>query len=104
MKYFNELKDVSLSLIDECEQIEIRLSVNIDLFFSIQDHRMNQVMKTLTIVDSIFIPLTFIAGIYGMNFTNMPELNWKWGYYSIWILILIVFLGMLYYFKKKKWF
>ena len=83
MKYFNELKDVSLSLIDECEQIEIRLSVNIDLFFSIQDHRMNQVMKTLTIVDSIFIPLTFIAGIYGMNFTNMPELNWKWGYYSI---------------------
>ena len=104
MKYFNELKDLCLSLIDECDQIDIRLVSNINLFFSLQGHRMNQVMKTLTIVGSIFIPLTFIAGIYGMNFTYMPELSWKWGYLSIWILIILVFLFMLYYFKNKKWF
>ena len=104
MKYFYELKDLCLTLIDECDQIDLRLSGNVNLFFSLQGHRMNQVMKTLTIVATIFIPLTFIAGIYGMNFTNMPELNWKWGYFSVWTIIVIVFVVMLLYFKKKRWF
>jgi len=103
-KYFDELKDISLSLIDDCDQIELRLESNINLFFSIQGHRMNQVMKTLTVVSTIFIPLTFIAGIYGMNFANMPELNWKWGYYGVWLIITIIFAGMLIYFRRKKWF
>ena len=103
-KYYFELKDISLSLIDDCDQIELRLESSINLFFSIQGHRMNQVMKTLTVVSTIFIPLTFIAGIYGMNFVNMPELNWKWGYYGVWLIITIVFVGMLIYFKRKKWF
>jgi magnesium transporter len=65
---------------------------------------MNQVMKTLTVVATIFIPLTFIAGIYGMNFTNMPELHWKYGYFGIWVIIVAVFAVMLIYFKKKKWY
>lgn len=104
IKYFYELRDLCLSLIDDCDYIGVKLDSSINLFFSVQGHRMNQVMKTLTIVATIFIPLTFIAGIYGMNFSNMPELNWKWGYYGVWIVILIVFLGMLVYFKRKKWF
>jgi len=104
IKYYYELKDLCLSLIDDCEKIEIRLESSTNLFFSIQGHRMNQVMKTLTVVATIFIPLTFIAGIYGMNFTNMPELNWKWGYFGIWFIILVVFVIMLNYFKRKKWY
>ncbi|MBI9038475.1 MAG: magnesium/cobalt transporter CorA [Bacteroidales bacterium] len=103
-KYFYELKDLCLSLIDDCDQINMRLESNVNLFFSVQGHRMNQVMKILTVVATIFIPLTFIAGIYGMNFSNMPELNWKWGYLGVWIIILFVFAGMLFYFKKKKWY
>jgi len=104
LKYFDELKDLCLSLIDTCEQLTIRLESSTNLFFSVQGHRMNQVMKTLTVISSIFIPLTFIAGIYGMNFYNMPELNWKWGYLSIWIIIFVIFIGMILFFKKKKWF
>lgn len=104
IKYFLELKDISLTLLDNCDKIESRLESDINLFFSIQGHRMNQVMKTLTIVATIFIPLTFIAGMYGMNFSNMPELNWKYGYFAVWIIIILVFIFMLNYFKRKKWF
>ncbi|MRT91729.1 magnesium/cobalt transporter CorA [Ancylomarina sp. 16SWW S1-10-2] len=104
IKYFYELRDLCLSLIDDCEQIDLRLESSSNLFFSVQGHRMNQVMKTLTIVATIFIPLTFIAGIYGMNFSNMPELNWEWGYLGVWLVILLVFMMMLVYFRKKKWF
>lgn len=104
LKYFYELKDLSLSLIDDCEQIEMRLDSQTNLYFSIQGHRMNQVMKTLTVVATIFIPLTFIAGIYGMNFSNMPELNWKWGYAGIWGIMILVSVLMLGYFRRKKWF
>jgi magnesium transporter len=65
---------------------------------------MNQVMKTLTIVSTIFIPLTFLAGIYGMNFNNMPELKWQNGYFMVLILCLIIAFLMIVYFKRKKWF
>jgi magnesium transporter len=104
IKYFYEIKDLCLSLIDDCDNLNVRLESSINMFFSVQGHRMNQVMKTLTVVATIFIPLTFIAGIYGMNFTNMPELNWEWGYFGIWLIIVIVFLTMLIYFKRKKWY
>ncbi len=104
VKYFYELKDLCLTLIDECGQIELKLESFENLFFSVQGHRMNQVMKTLTVVATIFIPLTFIAGIYGMNFSNMPELNWKWGYITIWFVMIGIFIGMIIYFKKKRWY
>ena len=104
IKYFFEIKDICLTLLDNCDKIEARLESNINLFFSIQGHRMNQVMKTLTVVSTIFIPLTFLAGIYGMNFINIPELTWKWGYYGFWVIIILVFIIMLLYFKRKKWF
>lgn len=104
LKYFYELKDLCLSLIEDCEHIEVKLESSTNLFFSVQGHRMNQVMKTLTVIATIFIPLTFIAGIYGMNFSYMPELNWKWGYLGIWLVMIGIFIGMIRYFKKKKWY
>lgn len=104
LKYFLEIKDLCLTLLDSCDIIQASLESNTNLFFSLQGHRMNQIMKTLTIVSTVFIPLTFIAGIYGMNFTNMPELQWKYGYAAVWLLLLIIFAGMILYLKKRKWF
>lgn len=104
LKYYLEIKDLCLTLIDNCDMLESSLESSINLFFSIQGHRMNQVMKTLTIVATIFIPITFIVGIYGMNFRNMPEIQWEYGYLSVWILIVLATTGMIIYFKNKKWF
>ncbi len=103
-KYFLEIKDLCLALIDNCDMMLSSLESETNLFFSVQGHRMNQVMKTLTMVATIFIPLTFMAGIYGMNFKNMPELEWKYGYYSLWLLMIMIFLIMVMYFRRKKWF
>ncbi len=104
MRFYYELKDLSLTIMDDCDYLGSMLESKINLYFSIQGHNMNQVMKTLTIVATIFIPLTFIAGVYGMNFGNMPELAWKYGYFMVWGLFLICFLIMFVYFRKKKWF
>ncbi len=104
LKYFFEIKDMCLNLLDSCEFILNTLGSNSNLFFSMQGHRMNEVMKTLTVVSTIFIPLTFIVGVYGMNFHYMPELNWKYAYLGIWIIMTLVLIAMVIYFKKKKWF
>jgi len=104
IKYYAEIKDMSISLIDQCEMINATLESATNLFFSVQGHRMNQVIKILTIVSTIFIPLTFIVGIYGMNFSHMPELEWTYGYLVIMLLNFAIFGGMLFYFKRKKWF
>ncbi|MDO6596737.1 magnesium/cobalt transporter CorA [Oceanihabitans sp. 2_MG-2023] len=74
-----------------------------DLYMTNISNKMNEVMKVLTIIATIFIPLTFIAGIYGMNFTNMPELNSPYGYYIVWAVMLIILIIMLIYFRRKKW-
>ncbi|OIP02666.1 MAG: magnesium and cobalt transport protein CorA [Bacteroidetes bacterium CG2_30_33_31] len=104
IKYFSELEDLCLMLLDNSDKLDVRLESNKNLFFSIQSQRMNQVMKTLTVVSTIFIPLTFIVGLYGMNFHNMPEINWKFGYLMVWIIILLSSIGMIVYFRRKKWF
>jgi magnesium transporter len=75
----------------------------LDIYLSSVSNRMNEVMKVLTIIATIFIPLTFIAGIYGMNFTNMPELGWPMGYFMVWGLMILIFIGMLIFFKRKGW-
>jgi len=75
----------------------------LDLYLSTISNRMNEVMKVLTIIATIFIPITFVAGIYGMNFKYMPELDWKWGYLAVWGLIGVIALGTIGYFKRKKW-
>lgn len=74
-----------------------------DIFLTNVNNKMNEIMKTLTITATIFIPLTFIAGIYGMNFKYMPELEWQWGYFGVWGVIIGVVGFMVYYFKKKDW-
>lgn len=104
LKYFLEIKDLSLTLLDQCDTLGSSLESSTNLFFSLQSHRMNQVMKTLTMVATIFIPLTFVAGIYGMNFRYMPELEWQYGYAGVWALFVMILVLMVYYFRKKKWF
>ena len=79
------------------------LSSMLDLYLSTVSNRMNEVMKMLTIMATIFIPLTFIAGIYGMNFKYMPELEWKWSYPVLWGGFIVLFVLMLTWFKRKKW-
>ena len=66
-------------------------------------NRMNEIMKVLTIMASIFIPLTFVAGIYGMNFEYMPELKWHWSYFTVWGFMIFSVICMLFYFRSKKW-
>jgi magnesium transporter len=104
LKYFLEIKDLCLTLIDSSEMILSSLESTTNLIFSLQGHRMNQVIRTLTIVATIFIPLTFIAGVYEINFTNMPVLEWKYGYFGIWIIMILLLLGMVLYFKKRNGF
>jgi magnesium transporter len=74
-----------------------------EMYMSNMTNKMNEVMKVLTIMASIFIPLTFIAGVYGMNFTNMPEIDSPYGYPIVWGVMITMFIGMLIYFKSKKW-
>ena len=74
-----------------------------DLYLSGVGNKTNQVMKVLTIIATIFMPMTFIAGIYGMNFDYMPELHWKYGYFGVWGIMIIVFAIMVIYFKRKRW-
>jgi magnesium transporter len=75
----------------------------LDIYLSSMSNRTNEIMKVLTLVATIFIPLTFIVGLYGMNFEYMPELKQQWGYPAILIVMLAVALGMLLYFRRKKW-
>ena len=90
--------------INESLQIYREMSMSLmEMYMSNMSNKMNEVMKVLTIMASIFIPLTFIAGVYGMNFDHMPELHYKYGYYVVWAVMIILFIGMMFYFKKKKW-
>lgn len=102
--YFSELKEQASFMIDDIDFNLQQLESSINLIFNIQNHRLNEVMKTLTIISVIFIPLTFLAGIYGMNFKNIPELENEYGYYIIIAIMVIISLINLYFIKKKKWF
>ena len=101
--YFNDTLDHIIQLNESINEMRDNLASQLDIFLSNLRHQMNAVMKVLTIIATIFIPLTFLAGIYGMNFKFMPELNWYWGYPLILGLMFVIFIGMLIYFKKKKW-
>lgn len=102
--YFSELKEQANFMIDDIDFDLQQYESSINLIFNIQSHRLNDVMKTLTIISAIFIPLTFLAGIYGMNFKNMPELETEYGYFIVIGVMLIIALLSIYYFKKTKWF
>ena len=101
--FLRDVYDHTIHVIDTVETFKDMLSGMLDIYLSSVSNKMNEVMKVLTIIATIFIPLTFIAGIYGMNFEFMPELKWKLAYPVLWLLMLIVFIGMLIYFKRRKW-
>ena len=100
------LRDLYDHVIQVSESIDIQRELIwslMDMYMTTISNRMNEVMKVLTIMATIFIPLTFIAGVYGMNFENIPELKFQYGYFVLWGIMVVVFLGMLYYFKRREW-
>lgn len=102
--YFSELKEQASFLIDDIDFDLQQLESSINLMFNIQNHRLNEVMKTLTIISVIFIPLTFLAGIYGMNFKYIPELDAEYGYFIIIAIMILITVINFFFIKKKKWF
>lgn len=102
-RYFRDVYEHTVQVIDSIETQRDIISGVTDLYLSGISNKMNEVMKVLTIIATIFIPLTFIAGIYGMNFAHMPELSWEYGYASAWGLMLLVTIIMIIFFKRKKW-
>lgn len=101
--YFRDVYDHTIQVIDTVETFRDLLSGMVDIYLSSVSNKMNEVMKVLTIIATIFIPLTFIAGIYGMNFKYMPELEWRWGYFAVWMVMVGIIIGMIIYFRKKRW-
>ena len=102
--FFDRLNQKTLELLEQIDYDLTTLETVSNFYFSNQSHKMNQVMKTLTIVSAIFMPLTFIAGVYGMNFKNMPELEYRYGYFEVLGAMVLLTLIMVIYFKHKKWF
>ncbi len=102
--FFSRLHQKCLELLEQIESDLITLESASNYFFSAQNHKMNEVMKSLTVVSMFFLPLTFIVGVYGQNFKYFPELEWENGYFIIWGVMIVVVLLMFVYFKMKKWF
>ena len=101
--FLRDVYDHTIQVIDTVETLRDMASGMLDIYLSSISYRMNEVMKVLTIIATIFIPLTFITGIYGMNFKYMPELEWRWGYAILWSIIFVISISMLFYFKRKRW-
>ncbi len=101
--YLRDVYDHTIQVIDSIEAFRDILSSMVDVYLSSLSNRMNDVMKVLTIIATIFIPLTFIAGVYGMNFEYMPELEWRWGYPAVMLGMAMVGISMFLYFKKRRW-
>lgn len=102
--YFSKIHESCTWILEEIEANKQILEGLTNLCYSINESKMNEIMKLLTLVSTIFIPLTFIVGVYGMNFRYMPELNYRYGYWVVWGVMIVVALGMLYYFQRKGWF
>ncbi|MGQ0829156.1 MAG: magnesium/cobalt transporter CorA [Bacteroidota bacterium] len=101
--YLRDVHDHTIRVIDSVETFRDLLSGMMDIYLSSVSNRMNEVMKVLTIITTIFVPVTFVAGVYGMNFDFMPELHSKWGYPLTWAVMLTMMISLLFYFRKKKW-
>jgi magnesium transporter len=101
--YFRDIYDHTIQVMDTVEVFRELIASITDMYMNTLSNRMNEVMKVLTIMASIFIPLTFIAGVYGMNFEHMPELHWKWAYPAALSCMGIIAIGMLTFFRRRKW-
>ncbi|HPL62184.1 MAG TPA: magnesium/cobalt transporter CorA [Syntrophales bacterium] len=102
--YLRDVHDHVIQVLDTTETFREMVYGMFDIYLSSLSNRMNEVMKILTMFASIFIPLTFLVGVYGMNFEFMPELKWKWSYPILWLFMIAMAVSMLVYFKRKKWF
>lgn len=102
--FFARLHQKALELLEQVEYDMNTLDSASSFYFSSQSHRMNEIMKILTAVSVIFMPLTFIVGVYGMNFDVMPELRWQYGYFLVLGVMVLIVLSMVFYFRNKKWF
>ena len=101
--YLRDVYDHTIQVIDTVETYRDMLSGMLDIYLSSVSNKMNEVMKVLTIIATIFIPLTFLAGLYGMNFKNMPELEIKWAYPALLVIMITIIVFMVFWFKRKKW-
>jgi magnesium transporter len=101
--YLKDVHDHTIHVIDTIEIFNDMLSGLLDLYISSISNKINQIMKVLTIIATIFIPLTFIAGVYGMNFKYMPKLDWRYGYPMVLLVMFIIGVGIMIYARKKGW-
>lgn len=101
--YLKDVYDHTIQIIETAETYRDMTSGMIDIYLSSISNKMNSIMKVLTIIATIFIPLTFVVGIYGMNFKYMPELEWRYGYLFIWLVMLAIAVVMIFFFRRKKW-
>jgi magnesium transporter len=101
--YLRDAYDHIIQIIDTIETFREMASGMLDIYLSSVSNHMNEVMKVLTIISTVFIPLSFVVGLYGMNFKYMPELGWKWGYAMVWAVIILTVTGMILYFRRKRW-
>ena len=101
--FFRDIYNHTIQVIETIESFRDMISGLQDIYLSSISNRMNEVMKVLTIIATIFIPMTFLAGIYGMNFKFMPELEWPWAYPALWLILVTIFVSMVLWFKKRRW-
>jgi magnesium transporter len=104
LKYFRDLNDLVVQASETIEIYQVMLNDQMMIYHATLDSRANEIMKVLTVFSAFFIPLTFVAGVYGMNFENFPELKFKFGYLYFWILSILITFSLLVYFRKRKWF
>ena len=104
MRYFKDVHDHTEHIIDTIDYYNELSASLMDFYQNTINRKTNEIMKVLTIFAAIFIPLTFVVGIYGMNFEFMPELKWKYGYFFVWGIFVFIGLSMLLVFKRKNWF
>jgi magnesium transporter len=101
--YFFDVYDHISRVVDSIDLFRESLSGLLELQMAMKSDRMNEIMKTLTVISCFFLPLTFIVGLYGMNFRMIPELGWSYGYLYVWVLMVAVSVGLYWYFKRRKW-
>ena len=102
--FLRDLHENAVQAIEALETYREQAASILEIYLSSVSNRMNEIMKVLTVISTIFIPLTFLAGVYGMNFQHMPELALPWAYPALWGVMVCIALGMLFFFKRKKWF
>lgn len=102
--FLRDAYEHAIQVIDTVETLRDSLSGALDIYLSSMSNRMNEIMRVLTVMSTLFIPLTFIVGVYGMNFKRMPELDWPYGYPAVWAVMAASVIGMVFFFRRQKWF